>query len=121
MSIKDVRSQGVRGCPVRTFFGQGVYLRYDVRTFWCKKTSDFSKIYGVYERKREKVNFSRFCADVLTAPFHKIFSLKMLMFISNYILPFILRKSKNTTRKSKRKKRKAKLNQFRRKTTTKQR
>jgi len=37
---KRVRSQGGRGCP---FCEQGDSLDAEVRTFWCKKASNYSK------------------------------------------------------------------------------
>jgi len=65
LPIKDVCSQGARGCPVRTFCRQGGSSDADVRTFWGK-TFGFFEIYGMSAQTKElRVNFSRFCADVL--------------------------------------------------------
>jgi len=73
-SIKDIRSQGEGGCPVRTFCGQGDSSDVDVRTVW-RKNNGFFEIYDVstwtWRRggepvaNRGGVNFSRFCADIL--------------------------------------------------------
>jgi len=47
LSIKDARSQGGGGCPVRIFCGQGgggvLQMRTFACNFWRKKTLDFSK------------------------------------------------------------------------------
>jgi len=72
LSIKDVRGQGGRGLSSADILRTDM----DVRSFWCKKTSDLSKFMvcpheqgglkqcGHFADKREGVNFSRFCADV---------------------------------------------------------
>jgi len=48
-SIKDVRSQGWTGCPVRTFFGKGEggSSDVDVRTFCCKNHRVFRNLWCV--------------------------------------------------------------------------
>jgi len=63
---------------VRTFFGQGRVSSSgaDVRSYWCKKTSNFSKFMmrlheqerlssaNIFLRREEGVSFSRFCTNV---------------------------------------------------------
>jgi len=73
-SIKDVRSrEGIVQCA--HFAGNGGVdsSDVDVRTFWCKKTLIFWNLcyvrtgegdWAIADKGRERVNFSRFSADV---------------------------------------------------------
>jgi len=47
LNIKDVRSQGERVCPMRTFCRQGGSSDAYVRTFWCKKLRIFRNLWCV--------------------------------------------------------------------------
>jgi len=75
-SIKDVRSQGVKGfVQCGHFADSGGSSDADVRTFWCKKFGIFRNLWCVrtdkgvepvrtFCRQGGGVNFLRFCADV---------------------------------------------------------
>jgi len=98
--IKDVGSQGVVQCGHFSDKGEGRFFRCGLKHFLVKKNSDFSKFMvcshgqgeeegwasmDILRTRVEGVIFSRFCADVLHAPYLILLFFHLLIFRSTVI------------------------------------